>query len=303
MDFTKLEISEASISKKMTKESESKLKNFKNIFLSKEFPIFSIAFLIIFATLTLVIPNKTLESGIYGSLSSSLIKPGQEHLFGTDLMGRDILMRIIHGGKISLLVGVGSAFMTLVIGVLYGGIAGYIGGRTDQAMMRLLEIFLALPSIVIMVFIQALFGKTTVLGIIIAISITSWMSTARLVRTEVIEMKNREYVLAAKVLGASPLRIFKNHIFSHLTNAITFITAISVANGIISEATLSFMGLGFPPEIPSWGTMLMDAQKLVMTGNWWVPMFPGIAVICTVFSATNIGEYIRKSNNKKTKLI
>lgn len=235
----------------------------------------------------------------YLNLSDLYIAPCSDYIFGTDEMGRDIFARILYGGRISITIGVLSMFTSAFIGVIYGSISGYFGKTIDRYMMRFLDIMLSIPSLIIMTLIQALFQSHSINSIVFVIAITSWMNIAKIVRSEVLEIKSREFVLASKIMGGEFWHITIKHLIPNFIPAIIYMATINCANAIMAESTLSFLGLGLPIEVASWGSMLMNAQKSILLNKWWVSFFPGLFMIATIFCITNIGEYIRIKNNKK----
>lgn len=263
-----------------------------------KFPYISIYFLVLIIIVSFLAPFFINEPSDYMDLSRTYIKPNLEYIFGTDGMGRNVFLKCIYGGRISILVGIVCMFLSSIIGIVYGCVSGYYGKIVDKIMMRILDFFLIIPSIVIVSFIQAFLKNKGVFEIILVISLTSWMKIARVVREEVKKLKKSEFVIVSKSLGANFIHIFKKHLFPNFITSIIFICTLNVASSIITESTLSFLGLGLPIAIPSWGSMLIDAQKDIMSNNWWTSLFPGIMIILTVFSINNIGEYTRKKNYK-----
>ncbi|WP_138207736.1 ABC transporter permease [Haloimpatiens lingqiaonensis] len=262
------------------------------------FPFVSIAFLVFLTLVAFIVPLFIKEPQNYMNLSRTYISPNSKYIFGTDGMGRNILIRCIYGGRVSILVGVACMIISSAIGIIYGCVSGYYGKILDKIMMRILDFFLILPSIVIVAFIQAFFENKGLLEIILVISITSWMRVARIVRGEVLKLKSSEFVVASRGMGAGFFHILRRHLLPNFMPTIIFICTLNVASAIVTESTLSFLGLGLPVEIPSWGSMLIDAQKDILSNKWWTSLFPGIMIIATVLSVNSIGEYIRKLNHK-----
>ncbi|MFD3155567.1 ABC transporter permease [Haloimpatiens sp. FM7330] len=264
-----------------------------------KYPIFSIIFLCSISVLILFSIFLIKESPNHINLSNTYIVPCKKYIFGTDSMGRNILIRTIYGGKTSILIGIISMINSSVIGIIYGCVSGYFGGYVDKVMTRILEMFLTVPTIILAAFIQSFFQTRGLLEIILLISFTGWMKIGRIVRGEVIKLKQMDFVLASKNMGGGFIHISLKHFVPNFVPAIIYICTLNVAYGIMTESTLSFLGLGLPANIPSWGSMLIDAQKDILSNKWWTSIFPGIFIVFTVFSVTNIGEYIRKRNNKR----
>ncbi|MGL4913689.1 MAG: ABC transporter permease [Romboutsia sp.] len=235
----------------------------------------------------------------YMDLISSNLAPNKEFYFGTDSMGRDIFSMIWYGGKISLLIGVLSTIISTFIGITYGSISGISSEFIDDIMMRFTEIIISIPSILIIIFVQAMLGKSTSISISIVIGITSWMNIAKIVRSEVRQIRNSEYILAAKTMGANSAYIIWQHLLPNFISSIMFMIVTNLGSAIGTESTLSFLGIGLPLEIISWGSMLSLAEQALLTNQWWIILIPGIFLVATLVCITNIGNYIRKSSNKK----
>lgn len=225
--------------------------------------------------------------------------PNSTFYFGTDTMGRDIFSMIWYGGRISLYIGVLATFITAAIATVYGTISGIASSWVDQLMMRFVELLLSLPTILLIVFIQALLGMQTPTAIAIVIGTTSWMTMAKMVRTEVRQMRDCEYVLASKVLGGRFFHLLRKHYFPHFFATIMFMIVMNINSAIIAESTLSFLGIGLPVDIISWGSMLSLAQKALLTEAWWIIVIPGLFLITTLVCITNIGHYLRNELSKK----
>ena len=214
--------------------------------------------------------------------------PSLEHPFGTDKFGRDILVRVMYGARISLAIGFASAGINLVVGIIYGGVSGYLGGKVDMVMMRIIDIIYSVPSILYTLLILMVFGNN-ILSMVIAISITSWIQMARQVRTQVMSLKEMEFAMAAKVLGASHMRILMKHLVVNALGPIIVCLTMMVPNAIFTEAFLSLVGIGLDPLIPSWGRLANDCRQLLFT--YPIQIIWPIAAICmTVLSLNFIGD-------------
>ena len=231
------------------------------------------------------------------SLGARLLPPfsyasdGGLHLFGTDQLGRDMASRLIYGARVSLVVGVSASLIAGTLGVLLGLVAGYFGGRTDDAIMRLSDVQLALPYILVAMAILAIVGNSLA-NITVVLAGTQWVTYARVVRSSVLSVKEQEYVLAARTLALSNARIIARYILPNVFAPVIVIATFSVAQTIIAEAGLSFLGLGVPPSIPSWGGMLADGRTYLVVA-WWLVTIPGLAISLTVIGVNLFGDWLR----------
>ncbi|RHW39548.1 ABC transporter permease [Lysinibacillus yapensis] len=213
------------------------------------------------------------------------------HILGTDNLGRDILSRIIYGSQISLAVGISSVAFAGVIGVFVGLVAGYYGGFIDNILMRLVDSFLAIPTILFALVFLTIFGPS-VPTLIVVLGITNWVQYARLVRGEVLSIKEREFVKAARSIGVRDCKIILRHLLPNVISPFIVISTLSVATTIILEASLSFLGLGIQPPTISWGGILSDGRDYVAT-SWWLATFPGMAITITVLAIIFLGDWLR----------
>lgn len=225
--------------------------------------------------------------------------PDGEFLFGTDTMGRDIFSMIWYGGRVSLTIGALSTLISTVVAVVIGAFSGAAPQWLDNLLMRFTEIFLSVPSLLLVILFQAILGKANVLSLSIVIGLTGWTSIAKVVRTEVRQIRNSEYVIASRCMGGRFFHILWKHLAPNFVSSIMFMVIMNVRSAIISESTLSFMGIGLPLEIVSWGSMLSLSEKALMTNSWWIILIPGIFLVGTLLCLTNIGNYMRKHVNRK----
>ena len=213
------------------------------------------------------------------------------HVLGTDEVGRDILSRMFYGARVSLLVGVIAVAVSCPIGVLVGLVAGYVGRRTDDALMRITDIQLAIPTILLAIAVVAVLGPG-VRNVVITLSVTGWTLYARLVRGETLVTKTRDFIVAARAAGAGDMRIMFRHVLPNVLTPVIVVAVFAVANMIILEATLSFLGLGVEASAVTWGRML-NAGRLYLSTAWWLTAFPGLAIFLTVLAVNLLGDHLR----------
>jgi peptide/nickel transport system permease protein len=213
-------------------------------------------------------------------------------LLGTDELGRDILSRVIFGAQISLLVGFTAVALAGVVGITLGLLAGYFRGPVDDVIMRLADVQLALPQILMAIAILAVLGPG-VQNVVLTLAITGWVTYARVVRGEVLSMREKEFVQAARCIGVNHMSIMFRHILPNVTGSIIVIASFAVAGTILAEAALSFLGLSVGPDVPTWGGMVAAGRDQIITGQWWIYTFPGLAIMLTVLGINLIGDWLR----------
>lgn len=221
-----------------------------------------------------------------------------EHWFGTDNLGRDVFTRVWAGGRISLFIGLMAALIDLIIGVIYGGISGYKGGKTDMLMMRIVDVLYGLPYLIVVILLMVVMepGLTT---IIVALVATGWIGMARLVRGQILQIKQMEFVLAAKTLGASTSRLLIKHLIPNTMGPIIVNMTLTVPSAIFAEAFLSFIGLGIQAPLASWGTMVNEGIVTINSGYWWRLVFPGFFISLTMFAFNVFGDGLRDAVDPK----
>ena len=264
-----------------------------------DFPLVSVVILAVIILGCLFAGVIAKKDPAYLDLMNYAKAPNREFLFGTDTLGRDIFSCIWHGGRVSLAIGFLATFISTVIAVVFGAISGAASDAVDTLLMRLTEIFLSIPGLLLILFLQAIWGKPTVLSISVIIGITSWFSIAKVVRTEVRQIRNSEYVIASRCMGGGFFHILFRHLAPNFLSAIMFMVVMNVRGAIVSESTLSFMGMGLPLEIISWGSMLSLSERALMTKAWWMILIPGAFLVTLLVCLTNIGSWLRKSANRK----
>jgi peptide/nickel transport system permease protein len=227
---------------------------------------------------------------------------------GTDDQGRDIFSGILYGMRISLEIGVASVILSIVIGVSLGLLSGYVGGKVDAFIMRICDVMLSFPAILIALLIDGVARAAlprdvhdeVAFGVLVlAIALSGWVQYARTVRGSTLVEKNKEYVQAARVIGVTPLRIMFSHVLPNVTGPVLVLATVHVATAIITEATLSFLGVGVPPTTPSLGTLIRIGNEFLFSGEWWITIFPGLALVLLVLSVNLLGDWLRDALNPK----
>lgn len=239
-------------------------------------------------------------------LLQRLAGPSAKHWFGTDSVGRDVFFRIIYGGQISLFIGFLAVFLEITLGTIIGGVAAYYGGWVDAILMRFTEAMLAIPSLFLLIvlakFIGRNIGQVTIMGrafsgsigiVILVIGITSWMYLARIVRASVLSLKEYDYVSAAKALGSSDSRIFFKHLIPNTLGPIIVASTLGLAGAILTEAYVSFLGLGVQQPTSTWGNMMQQAQSFITRGAWWMWVFPSGFIVLTILCINLLGDGLR----------
>ncbi len=230
-------------------------------------------------------------------VANAYAAPSGAHWLGTDGLGRDELARVLVGGRITLSVGAIAAAVAMLIGTAYGATAGYYGGWVDTAMMRLVDVFLSVPTLFLLLFLAAMFHGSLA-ALMLVIGVTSWLGPARLVRGEVLSLKERLFVEAARAVGAGDARIIFRHIVPNAGGTIVTTTTFMVASAMLSETALSFLGIGVRAPMPSWGNLLSSAQSDLFAGAWWLIAPPGIAILATVCAFNFVGDWLREGRDE-----
>jgi peptide/nickel transport system permease protein len=229
-------------------------------------------------------------------------------LLGTDDQGRDVLSAIMFGARVSLLVGLASVAFALVLGVSLGLIAGYVGGKVDAFIMRVADVQLSFPAILIALLIDGVLrvslprdthDQAALFVLVFAIGLSNWVQYARTVRGSTMVEKSKEYVQAARVIGVAPLGIMARHLLPNVMGPVLVLATINIATAILTEATLSFLGVGVPPTQPSLGTLIRIGQEFLFSGDWWITIFPGIALVIMVLSINLLGDWLRDALNPR----
>jgi oligopeptide transport system permease protein len=234
----------------------------------------------------------------YQDLNLGASKQSWDHLLGTDVMGRDLLSRILYGARISLMVGFVATSVALVIGVSWGIVAGYFGGRIDSVMMRIVDVLYGLPFIIFIILLMVIFGRNLWL-LFGAIGAVEWLTMARIVRGQVIGLKNQEFVLAAQAMGVSNFMMFRKHLFPNILGPIAVYATLTIPQVMLLESFLSFLGLGIQPPMSSWGTLIKDGVESMEEYSWLL-IYPGLTFTITLFALNFFGDGLRDALDPKT---
>ena len=275
-------------------------------FLRHRMAVISIFVLVIIVLSAVLAPVFSPEDPLRTQAWNKLQPPSRAHLLGTDDMGRDVLSRILYAGRVSLTVGFLATFASLILGMLIGGLAGYFGGLVDNLLMRLTDLFLSFPTLFVLILLSSLLRETNLnflrsgmLPVVFVIAILSWMGLARLVRAAFLSLREEEFVLAARAVGARPGRIVLRHILPNSLSTIIVNSTLFVAYSIILESGLSYLGFGVQPPTATWGNMLNRAQMYVYVAPW-LGIFPGLMIFFTVISINYIGDGLRDAVDPRT---
>lgn len=264
------------------------------------------AFLIAIILVALLAPVIAPHDPANGDLTARLLPPAWmeggrlDFLLGTDYMGRDELSRLIYGSRISLSVGLGAVLFAGVLGTALGILAGYSRGIVDQVIMRIVDAWMALPSMIFAIFLAAMVGASAT-NVVLILGLVYWTRFARLVRGEVLSLRERDFVKLAIVSGASRWRIMLRHMLPNVLNTVVVLATLTLGVMIVTEASLSFLGVGVPPPEAAWGLMLSEGKAPMMIGKWWLTVFPGLGIMLTVLSASLLGDWLRVKLDPKGK--
>ncbi|HEX4936772.1 MAG TPA: ABC transporter permease, partial [Gemmatimonadaceae bacterium] len=226
------------------------------------------------------------------------VPPSAAHWFGTDETSRDVFSRMLYGARISLAVAALSALWSSLVGLVYGGIAGFVGGRLEGAMMRFVDAMLAIPRILLVMTILSLWGEIDASTLVAVLGGTGWFSVARLARAEAAALRHRDFVVAVQALGAEPARVFVRHVLPHAAGPVLVAATIAVGQVVVLEAGLSFLGYGVRPPTPTWGNIISDGRSTIAT-TWWLTFFPGLALIGTALAVNTVADRLRAALNPR----
>ena len=254
--------------------------------------------LVILITLAILAPFIAPYPYAYQDLDLGASPPSSLHWLGTDVLGRDLLSRILYGARISLLVGFIATTVALIIGVSWGIIAGYFGGKIDSVMMRIVDVLYGLPFIIFIILLMVIFGRNLWL-LFLAIGAIEWLTMARIVRAQVLTLKNQEFVLAAQAMGVSNFAMFKRHLLPNILGPIAVYATLTIPQVMLLESFLSFLGLGIQPPMSSWGTLIKDGVESMEEYSWLL-IYPGLTFTITLFSLNFFGDGLRDALDPKT---
>ncbi len=279
----------------LAEESQPKARRRYDMFLQPNFLIPTIVLLLLLIS-AIFAPQLAPYDPLQTTLSQRLAPPAfaggtDAHILGTDKLGRDVLSRIIYGSRVSLSVALLVILVTATIGTALGILGGYLGGWVDSFLMRITDISLAFPGILIALLLAVILGPSFT-TVVLAISLLGWAPYARLIRGEVLKLRNADFVLQARIIGCSPLRIMVTHIFPNIINPLLILSTLSIGLIILLESALSYLGAGIPPPTATWGSMVSDGRGLIDTA-WWISFFPGLATGLVVLSGNFLGDWLR----------
>ncbi len=257
-----------------------------------------LVFLTLLIIMAIIGPSLSPVSIEEQSIMNQNLPPSSEYWFGTDDLGRDVFARTWYGARVSLFVGIMAAMIDFFIGVIYGGIAGYKGGRTDHWMMRVIEVLYGLPYLLLVILLAVVMGPG-LFTIIIALSVTGWIGMARIVRGQVLQIKNYEFVLASKTFGTKTRRIIRRNLLPNAMGPIIVQLTLTIPSAIFAEAFLSFLGLGIQAPHASWGGMLNDSLGVILSGYWWRLFFPAMFISLTMFAFNVVGDGLQDALDPK----
>ncbi|MFN2528418.1 MAG: ABC transporter permease [Candidatus Baltobacteraceae bacterium] len=262
-------------------------------FLGTPLAVLSVAWVVVVAAACIFYPMLTHQTGLLTEVAHSYAAPTEAHILGTDGLGRDEFVRVLIGGRISLLVGLTAALVAMLIGTAVGAIAGFYGGAVDAILMRIVDVFLSVPTLFLLLFLAAMFHGSVV-ALIVVIGATSWLNPSRLVRGEILTIKERLYIEAARALGAADARILLRHVIPNTAGTIITTSTFMIANAMLAETALSYLGIGVRAPTPSWGNLLSSAQSDVFAGAYWLILPAGLAILFTVTALNFIGDWLRE---------
>ena len=262
-------------------------------------PVIALLVLGLLAAACLAAPLIAPGDAGYLDLLNTSRAPCAQFPFGTDSLGRDLFRCIWHGGRVSLFIGFFAAAISTAIAVVYGAVSGVSAPAVDGVLMRLTEILLSVPELLVVLFLQAIWGKATPVSIAVIIGVTGWYSIAKVVRTEVRQLRTSEYVVASQAMGGSFGHILRQHLAPNFISSIMFMVVMNVRSAIVAESTLSFLGMGLSVDTVSWGSMLSLSERALMTGSWWIILIPGAFLVALLLALTDVGNWLRKTASRR----
>ena len=260
--------------------------------------LFSLIYIVSLVVMALITPFVAPFDYAYQDLSLGASAPSADHLLGTDTLGRDLLTRMMYGSRISLMVGFLATSVALVIGVIWGTVAGFSGGKTDAIMMRIVDTLYGIPFIILIILLMVIFGRNLIL-LFLAIGAVEWLTMARIVRSQVLNLSKQEFILSAEAMGVSKISIVFRHLIPNAMGPVIVYATLTVPQIMLLEAFLSFLGLGVQPHLRSWGLLIRDGA-VSMEEYWWYLIFPSLAFSLTLFSLNFIGDGLRDAIDPRT---
>ena len=259
---------------------------------------FSLIYILLLVVVAIITPFIAPYDYAYQDLALGASAPSSDHLLGTDTLGRDLLTRMMYGSRISLMVGFLATSVALIIGVIWGTIAGFSGGKTDAIMMRIVDTLYGIPFIILIILLMVIFGRNLIL-LFLAIGAVEWLTMARIVRSQVLNLSKQEFILAAEAMGVSKLNIIFRHLIPNAMGPVIVYATLTVPQIMLLESFLSFLGLGVQPPLSSWGLLIRDGA-VSMEEYWWLLIFPSLAFSLTLFSLNFIGDGLRDAIDPRT---
>lgn len=259
--------------------------------------VFGAIFLILEITVCFLGPFVIAQDYESQNLELTLARPSPTHWFGSDTLGRDLFARVLYGGRISIMVGVLASMVSVIVGIIYGAVSGFIGGRTDNILMRIVDVLYALPFIFLVIILMVYFGRNILL-LFLALGLTQWLTMARIVRGQVISLKHKEFIEAAHAMGISTAVIIRKHLIPNTLGPVIVYLTLTVPSVILEEAFLSFLGLGVQAPMASWGTLISNGVEVMEIAPWAL-LFPAMALASTLFSLNFLGDGLRDALDPK----
>jgi|TARA_Y100000991_G_scaffold92466_1_gene69789 oligopeptide transport system permease protein len=260
--------------------------------------LFSLIYILLLIVIAIITPFIAPYDYAYQDLALGASAPSSDHLLGTDTLGRDLLTRMMYGSRISLMVGFLATSVALVIGVIWGTVAGFSGGKTDAIMMRIVDTLYGIPFIILIILLMVIFGRNLIL-LFLAIGAVEWLTMARIVRSQVLNLSKQEFILSAEAMGVSKLSIIFRHLIPNAMGPVIVYATLTVPQIMLLESFLSFLGLGVQPPLSSWGLLIRDGA-VSMEEYWWLLIFPSLAFSLTLFSLNFIGDGLRDAIDPRT---
>ena len=260
--------------------------------------LFSLIYILLLVVVAIITPFIAPYDYAYQDLALGASAPSSDHLLGTDTLGRDLLTRMMYGSRISLMVGFLATSVALIIGVIWGTIAGFSGGKTDAIMMRIVDTLYGIPFIILIILLMVIFGRNLIL-LFLAIGAVEWLTMARIVRSQVLNLSKQEFILAAEAMGVSKLNIIFRHLIPNAMGPVIVYATLTVPQIMLLESFLSFLGLGVQPPLSSWGLLIRDGA-VSMEEYWWLLIFPSLAFSLTLFYLNFIGDGLRDAIDPRT---